>query len=165
MADRMQLVSLLCMLYSPAAGGQVPTPRPSRRLRSRPAAATPPHHLCAGPPRGQLKAIDHNCNDIPDAAMTAAVVALLADGQVRLGAAIVRLPPARPLLLLLSVQQAGCKAACPCVPTSSTLVERGLCSLPPCCSTLIAHFQFQTMNGQPEPPRRRPPFAMCTAGA
>ncbi|KAI7839611.1 hypothetical protein COHA_006611 [Chlorella ohadii] len=34
-----------------------------------------------GPPRGQLKAIDHNCNDIPDAAMTAAVVALLADGQ------------------------------------------------------------------------------------
>jgi hypothetical protein len=38
--------------------------------------------LCpAGPPRGQLKAIDHNCNDIPDAAMTAAVAALLADGQ------------------------------------------------------------------------------------
>ncbi|PRW44254.1 3-phosphoshikimate 1-carboxyvinyltransferase isoform A [Chlorella sorokiniana] len=34
-----------------------------------------------GPPRGQVKAIDHNCNDIPDAAMTAAVVALLADGQ------------------------------------------------------------------------------------
>lgn len=34
-----------------------------------------------GPPRGQLKAIDHNCNDIPDAAMTAAVAALLADGQ------------------------------------------------------------------------------------
>ena len=35
----------------------------------------------AGPPRGQLKAIDHNCNDIPDAAMTAAVAALLADGK------------------------------------------------------------------------------------
>jgi 3-phosphoshikimate 1-carboxyvinyltransferase len=33
-----------------------------------------------GPPAGQLKAIDHNCNDIPDAAMTLAVVALLADG-------------------------------------------------------------------------------------
>lgn len=33
-----------------------------------------------GPPRGQLKAIDHNCNDIPDAAMTLAVAALLADG-------------------------------------------------------------------------------------
>lgn len=35
-----------------------------------------------GPPRGQLKAIDHNCNDIPDAAMTLAVAALLADGYV-----------------------------------------------------------------------------------
>jgi 3-phosphoshikimate 1-carboxyvinyltransferase len=33
-----------------------------------------------GPPRGELKAIDHNCNDIPDAAMTLAVAALLADG-------------------------------------------------------------------------------------
>ena len=33
-----------------------------------------------GPPRGQLKAIDHNCNDIPDAAMTLAVAALLAEG-------------------------------------------------------------------------------------
>lgn len=33
-----------------------------------------------GPPRGQLKAVDHNCNDIPDAAMTLAVAALLADG-------------------------------------------------------------------------------------
>lgn len=32
-----------------------------------------------GPP-GKLKAIDHNCNDIPDAAMTAAVAALFADG-------------------------------------------------------------------------------------
>jgi 5-enolpyruvylshikimate-3-phosphate synthase len=32
-----------------------------------------------GPP-GRLKAIDHNCNDIPDAAMTAAVAALFADG-------------------------------------------------------------------------------------
>ena len=34
----------------------------------------------AGPPRGQLKAVDHNCNDIPDAAMTLAVAALFADG-------------------------------------------------------------------------------------
>ncbi len=34
-----------------------------------------------GPPRGQLKAIDHNCNDIPDAAMTLAVAALFANGQ------------------------------------------------------------------------------------
>ena len=33
-----------------------------------------------GPPRGQLRAIDHNCNDIPDAAMTLAVAALFADG-------------------------------------------------------------------------------------
>ena len=33
-----------------------------------------------GPPRGQLKSVDHNCNDIPDAAMTLAVAALLADG-------------------------------------------------------------------------------------
>lgn len=33
-----------------------------------------------GPPRGQLKAVDVNCNDIPDAAMTLAVAALLADG-------------------------------------------------------------------------------------
>lgn len=35
----------------------------------------------SGPPRGQLKAIDHNCNDIPDAAMTLAVAALFANGQ------------------------------------------------------------------------------------
>lgn len=33
-----------------------------------------------GPPRGQLKGIDHNCNDIPDAAMTLAVAALFAEG-------------------------------------------------------------------------------------
>jgi len=33
-----------------------------------------------GPPGGKLTAIDHNCNDIPDAAMTLAVAALLADG-------------------------------------------------------------------------------------
>ena len=43
------------------------------------------HHMPpqapAGPPRGQLKAVDHNCNDIPDAAMTLAVAALFADGQ------------------------------------------------------------------------------------
>lgn len=35
----------------------------------------------AGPPRGQLKAIDHDCNDIPDAAMTLAVAALYANGS------------------------------------------------------------------------------------
>ena len=34
----------------------------------------------AGPPKGQLKAVDHDCNDIPDAAMTLAVAALFADG-------------------------------------------------------------------------------------
>lgn len=33
-----------------------------------------------GPPRGQLKGIDHECNDIPDAAMTLAVAALYAEG-------------------------------------------------------------------------------------
>lgn len=33
-----------------------------------------------GPPRGSLHAVDHNCNDIPDAAMTLAVAALFADG-------------------------------------------------------------------------------------
>jgi len=33
-----------------------------------------------GPPRGELKGIDHNCNDIPDAAMTLAVAALFAEG-------------------------------------------------------------------------------------
>lgn len=35
----------------------------------------------AGPPKGQLKAIDHDCNDIPDAAMTLAVAALFAAGS------------------------------------------------------------------------------------
>ena len=34
----------------------------------------------AGPPRDQLKGIDHDCNDIPDAAMTLAVAALFAKG-------------------------------------------------------------------------------------
>lgn len=29
----------------------------------------------------KIKGVDHNCNDIPDAAMTAAVVALFAEGQ------------------------------------------------------------------------------------
>ncbi|KAK9793758.1 hypothetical protein WJX73_004077 [Symbiochloris irregularis] len=33
-----------------------------------------------GPPRGKLKGIDHDCNDIPDAAMTLAVAALFAQG-------------------------------------------------------------------------------------
>lgn len=35
-----------------------------------------------GPPGGKLKAIDEDCNDIPDAAMTLAVAALFADGWV-----------------------------------------------------------------------------------
>ena len=34
----------------------------------------------AGPPREQLRGIDHDCNDIPDAAMTLAVAALFAEG-------------------------------------------------------------------------------------
>lgn len=34
----------------------------------------------AGPPCHQLRGIDHDCNDIPDAAMTLAVVALFAQG-------------------------------------------------------------------------------------
>lgn len=62
------------------------TPHTSPYPSSQPSLPTQrlPHPLLslpAGPPRGQLKAIDHNCNDIPDAAMTAAVAALLADGQ------------------------------------------------------------------------------------
>ena len=38
----------------------------------------------AGPERSQLKGIDHDCNDIPDAAMTLAVAALFAQGQTRI---------------------------------------------------------------------------------
>ena len=34
----------------------------------------------AGPPRHKLRGIDHDCNDIPDAAMTLAIVALFAQG-------------------------------------------------------------------------------------
>ncbi len=34
-----------------------------------------------GPPRGELRGIDHDCNDIPDAAMTLAVAAMFAEGQ------------------------------------------------------------------------------------
>lgn len=37
-----------------------------------------------GPPRGQLHGIQHDCNDIPDAAMTLAVAALFADGPTRI---------------------------------------------------------------------------------
>lgn len=36
--------------------------------------------MLAGPQRSDLRGIDHNCNDIPDAAMTLAVVALFAQG-------------------------------------------------------------------------------------
>lgn len=34
-----------------------------------------------GPPRGQIKAIDDKCNDIPDTATTLAVAVLFANGQ------------------------------------------------------------------------------------
>ncbi|KAK9908448.1 hypothetical protein WJX75_008076 [Coccomyxa subellipsoidea] len=37
-----------------------------------------------GPPKGNLLGIDHDCNDIPDAAMTLAVAALFAQGQTRI---------------------------------------------------------------------------------
>ncbi|EIE23113.1 3-phosphoshikimate 1-carboxyvinyltransferase [Coccomyxa subellipsoidea C-169] len=37
-----------------------------------------------GPARGSLKGIDHDCNDIPDAAMTLAVAAIFAEGQTRI---------------------------------------------------------------------------------
>ena len=38
----------------------------------------------AGPERSQLRGIDHDCNDIPDAAMTLAVAALFAQGPTRI---------------------------------------------------------------------------------
>ena len=38
----------------------------------------------AGPPRSELQGVDHDCNDIPDAAMTLAVAALFAKGQTRI---------------------------------------------------------------------------------
>ncbi|KAK9832524.1 hypothetical protein WJX81_005144 [Elliptochloris bilobata] len=37
-----------------------------------------------GPPPGELKGVDHDCNDIPDAAMTLAVAALFAKGSTRI---------------------------------------------------------------------------------
>lgn len=37
-----------------------------------------------GPPGGKLKAIDEDCNDIPDAAMTLAVAAMFADGPTKI---------------------------------------------------------------------------------
>lgn len=39
---------------------------------------------CAGPPRDQLKGIDHDCNDIPDAAMSLAVAAIFAQGPTKI---------------------------------------------------------------------------------
>jgi 3-phosphoshikimate 1-carboxyvinyltransferase len=39
-----------------------------------------PNAIVITGPELPLKSFDHNCNDIPDAAMTAAVAALLADG-------------------------------------------------------------------------------------
>jgi 3-phosphoshikimate 1-carboxyvinyltransferase len=41
-------------------------------------------HCAAGPQRGQLQGIQHDCNDIPDAAMTLAVAALFANGPTRI---------------------------------------------------------------------------------
>lgn len=41
-----------------------------------------PNAITLTGPELPLKSFDHNCNDIPDAAMTAAVAALLADGCV-----------------------------------------------------------------------------------
>ena len=38
----------------------------------------------AGPTRDSLQGIDHDCNDIPDAAMTLAVAALFAKGPTRI---------------------------------------------------------------------------------
>ena len=38
----------------------------------------------AGPKRGELQGVDHDCNDIPDAAMTLAVAALFAKGSTRI---------------------------------------------------------------------------------
>ncbi len=48
--------------------------------------AVNPHILCVppGPPPGELRGIDHDCNDIPDAAMTLAVAALFAHGPTRI---------------------------------------------------------------------------------
>jgi 3-phosphoshikimate 1-carboxyvinyltransferase len=40
-----------------------------------------PNAIVITGPGGKLKAIDHNCNDVPDATMTAAVAALFADGR------------------------------------------------------------------------------------
>ena len=37
-------------------------------------------HFALGPEPGNLRGVDHDCNDIPDAAMTLAVAALFADG-------------------------------------------------------------------------------------
>ena len=37
-----------------------------------------------GPPRSELQGVDHDCNDIPDAAMTLAVAALFAKGSTRI---------------------------------------------------------------------------------
>lgn len=36
--------------------------------------------VSAGPPRNQLQGIEHDCNDIPDAAMSLAVAAIFAQG-------------------------------------------------------------------------------------
>lgn len=39
-----------------------------------------PNAIVITGPQGKLKGFDHNCNDIPDAAMTAAVAAIFAEG-------------------------------------------------------------------------------------
>ena len=42
------------------------------------------HLWHTGPPRSELQGVDHDCNDIPDAAMTLAVAALFAKGSTRI---------------------------------------------------------------------------------
>ena len=51
-----------------------------------------PNAIVITGPGGKLKGFDHNCNDIPDAAMTAAVAAIFADGCASLCCAAVLAP-------------------------------------------------------------------------
>lgn len=71
--------------------------------------------------------------------MTAAVVALLADGQVRLGAAAVLQLPARPPA---AAPECAASRLQGCVPmrANQQLVERGLCCLASFCAM---HFKFK----------------------
>ena len=53
-------------------------------MRQAPRGVLMLHTWREGPERSQLKGIDHDCNDIPDAAMTLAVAALFAQGPTRI---------------------------------------------------------------------------------